>query len=315
MDMGLLERVLDKVASENPKAEVFLYGNSEPFLHSNLPGCVLAVKRRGLVCNLSSNLNFIRNDSQLSEVLAAGPDELTVSVSGFTQEIYSRAHRGGNIETVKANMRKLADAKRAVQSGTRILVHYHLYRDNWGGEMEAMKTFVHELGFVFITSWARVISMEAAIRCVMESAAGPGRECAQPGEAARDDAPTIQLQPLSDAFYAAKARLCFGPEQAAAELYQRWETSRVCPVGDLFTFIRSDGSVSLCCAIADRRLKVGNFLETTQEQMAERRRGHPLCAECLKNKLYAYFHIADMDGWTRMLQRTMPDVPASIAKA
>src|SRR5262249_15927395 len=48
MDADLMERILDKIKSENPDAIVFLYGNSEPFVHPRLPECVTAVKRRGL---------------------------------------------------------------------------------------------------------------------------------------------------------------------------------------------------------------------------------------------------------------------------
>src|SRR5574340_584001 len=37
MDTELMERCIDKIKSENPEAIVFLYGNSEPFLHPRLP--------------------------------------------------------------------------------------------------------------------------------------------------------------------------------------------------------------------------------------------------------------------------------------
>src|SRR5882672_9666425 len=37
MDPDLMEKILTKIASENPNAIVFVYGNSEPFLHPRLP--------------------------------------------------------------------------------------------------------------------------------------------------------------------------------------------------------------------------------------------------------------------------------------
>jgi len=40
METGLMVRCIDKIAKENPKAIVFLYGNSEPFLHPRLPECI-----------------------------------------------------------------------------------------------------------------------------------------------------------------------------------------------------------------------------------------------------------------------------------
>lgn len=46
MEEGLMERILDKIQSENPNAICFLYGNSEPFLHPRLPECIASIKRR-----------------------------------------------------------------------------------------------------------------------------------------------------------------------------------------------------------------------------------------------------------------------------
>ena len=71
MDMALMERILDKITTENPRAIVCAYVNSEPFLHPRLAECIASIKRRGLRCEVSSNLNFMRD---LDAVLAARPD-------------------------------------------------------------------------------------------------------------------------------------------------------------------------------------------------------------------------------------------------
>src|ERR1035437_968259 len=83
MDPDLMEKIIDKIKSENPDAIVFLYGNSEPFIHPKLVECIASVKRRGLNCQLSTNLNFIRN---VEGVLAAKPDMIIISL---------RIHPGG----------------------------------------------------------------------------------------------------------------------------------------------------------------------------------------------------------------------------
>src|SRR5580698_5676077 len=82
MDEVMMEKILDKIASENPEAIVFLYGNSEPFLHKKLPECIASIKRRGLNAQLSTNCNFVR---RVDEVLAAKPDMIIISLSGWTQ--------------------------------------------------------------------------------------------------------------------------------------------------------------------------------------------------------------------------------------
>ena len=96
-----------------------------------------AVKSRGIACWLSSNLNVLRNPEEL---VAGGLDFLRVSLSGFTQAVYRRGHREGDIEAVKANMRRLAAAVKATKATTRVEVFYHLYRHN-RHEVAAMKSF------------------------------------------------------------------------------------------------------------------------------------------------------------------------------
>ena len=51
-------------------------------------------------------------------LLAANPDEISISVSGFHQDTYGVTHAGGDIEVVKKHMRTLADAKKRLASKT-----------------------------------------------------------------------------------------------------------------------------------------------------------------------------------------------------
>lgn len=112
MDWDLMERCIDKIKNENNEAIVFLYGNSEPFLHPRLPECIAAVKARGLRCELSTNLNHVQ---RVEETLDARPDFMIISLSGFTQEVYVKGHAGGNISKVKANMAIIGEANRTRQ--------------------------------------------------------------------------------------------------------------------------------------------------------------------------------------------------------
>ena len=120
MSPGLLRRILDKALRECRIEAVGLYNWTEPLLHPEIPALVRAIKSRGLVCSLSSNLNVLREPEAL---LAEHPDYLRISISGFTQEIYARGHREGDIERVKHNMRRLVAARDTVQSNTHIEVY------------------------------------------------------------------------------------------------------------------------------------------------------------------------------------------------
>lgn len=288
MEMALLERVLDKIKSENAGAIVCPYGNGEPFLHPQLPECVAAVKCRGFKCEVATNLN---RTNRLDEFFAARPDVVIVSVSGFTQEVYGKSHRGGDIEKVKANMRLLKEANDR-QGGTSVIaVSYHMYDDNLH-ELDQVKRFIEQFGFRLMISWARVITIENTVQGLRqieqeETGTVPPFDCRP------------ELPPANPEFVKSMERLRFHPKKARA-LYARFPVSSVCIIGDVFTYIRHDGQVQLCAWCDDRRLTLGNYLDMDQEQISAARRGHPLCSECLRYRLNLYYHVVDAFKWDAM---------------
>lgn len=286
MDPELMEKILDKIQSENPNAIVFTYGNSEPFLHPHLPECIQAIRKRGLGPEMSTNLNHVQ---RVDELLAARPNLIIISLSGFTQEVYVKGHAGGHIDKVKKNMMTLAHANNALPLDQRvkILVNYHVYNDNQH-EVEPMKEYATNLGIGLFTSYARAISMENAIQyCRSHDPEATPFEV-QEGRPDWNEA----LPPLGDTYKAAMDRVVIGPLKAR-EMYQDIPMARVCPVGagSLFTFIRHDGKTQLCACCADRRITLGNYLEATPDELIERRTGHSFCKQCLKYRLNYYFMI------------------------
>jgi len=287
MDPDLMEKILDKIQSENPKAICFLYGNSEPFLHPKLPECVASVKRRGLNAQLSTNLNSIR---RVDELLAARPDMIIISLSGFTQEIYERGHAGGKIDKVKANMKVLGTFNQFHKVD--IQVNYHIYNDNQH-EIGLMRVFAEECGFGFFTSYARAISMENAIQYNRSLDPDATPFDVQPGKPDYN----AMLPPISQTYVDAMKRLVIPPNESV-ELYKDTPTHEHCPVGWMFQFIRHDGKTEMCACVADRRLVLGDFLDTSQEQRIEQRHNHPICQQCSKYKLRYYFHLSSKKQWT-----------------
>lgn len=293
MPDDLLEKVLAKIKTENPGAIVCPYGNGEPFLHPRLAEGIAAIKRYGFRCELATNLHYT---NRMDDVLAAKPDFVIVSVSGFTQETYEKAHRGGDIEKVKANLKVLADARvRGNHYDVAVAVSYHMYNDNLH-ELDLMDAYTKSLGLFFMKSWARTISLEntiQAMRFLDEQNGGMVVPFAIGSDG--KDWNTL-LPPAKPEFIKDMDRLRFPPYRARA-LYARFPVSSVCIIADVFTYIRHDGAVPLCCWIDDRRLKLGNYLEMSQEQISAARRGHGLCKECLKYRLNLYYHVADCLKW------------------
>lgn len=291
MDRDLMERILDKIKLENPNAIVFLYGNSEPFLHPRLPECIASIRSRGLHPEMSTNLNYVQ---RLDETLAAQPDMIIISLSGFTQEVYEKGHAGGKIEKVLSNMADIADANSRANPRIKIAVNYHVYSDN-DHEIEPMKQYAEGLGLEFFTSYARAISMENAIQyCRSKDPAATPFEI----QAGRPDW-NVALPPIGDIYVKAMERLKIPPTRAR-EMYEHISVSTACPVGagSMFTFIRHDGKTSMCACVADRRITVGDYLDTTPDQMIEQRTDHAICKQCLSYRTNLYFHIVDSKKWT-----------------
>lgn len=289
MDMDLMERILDKIQSENPNAMLMMYGNSEPWLHPKLPECIASIKRRGLNAQISTNCNFMRHED---EVLAAKPDMIIISLSGWTQEIYERGHAGGDIEKVKANMRRLAEANIRRGCDINISVNFHIYKDN-EHEIAPMKEYATNLGIGFFTSYARAISMENAIQYCR--AHDPDAEPFEV-QAGRPDW-NVVLPPGGKIYSEAMDRLFIPPTQSR-EMYKDLPAPPECPIGPMFCFIRHDGLVEMCACVADRRMVLGNYLDMTQDEMTQKRIGHSICQQCSRYKLRYYFHIQNAEKWT-----------------
>ncbi len=288
MDMDLMERILDKIVLENPKSIIFMYGNSEPWLHPKLPECITAIKRRGLNAQISTNLNHI---ARVEDVLAAGPDYIIISLSGFTQDVYVQGHAGGNIEKVKSHMRTVSETN---NGRVNMAVNFHVYDFNQH-EAAQMKEYAQSLGFGFFTSIARAISMENTIQYCRSK--DPN---ATPYEIQEGRPDWNQAFPPSGKTYQDTMDRLLIPPTKAVEMYAHVPVSSVCPVGAgmLFTFIRHDGKTQMCACSADRRITLKDYLDTTPDEMIEQRTGHSICKQCIKYRLNLYYMIANSPEWT-----------------
>jgi hypothetical protein len=230
---------------------------------------------------------------RVDELLDAAPDLMIISLSGFTQAVYVKGHAGGDIEKVKRNMMTLAHTNNArpLDQRVKIMVNYHVYNDN-GHEVELMREYATNLGLGFFTSFARAISMENAIQYCRSKDPDATPFEVQEGKPDWNHL----LPPISDTYVATMERLKINPTKAR-EMYEKYPVRKVCPVGDMFTFIRHDGKTSLCACVADRRISIGDFLDTPAETLSEQRRGHSICGQCQKYRMNLYFHIVDREKW------------------
>lgn len=256
MALDLFERILDKIMAEAVAARpaIWLFNWGEPLLHPALGALVRAVKQRGLPCHLSTNLNVTRG---LRELAQANPDDLKISLSGFTPERYAITHQRGDLVLVKSNMRLLRRLLDEARATTRVWVGHHLYK---GGEADipAVRALCDELGFEHHPIAAFYQPLERLVDLL------EGRGSPDPIVSMLIEPPQVYL-----------------PRIAAAR-----STRHDCELRFNQTVINHDGTVALCCNVYDQPNMLGlDFVDTPHAELEAAKYRHPFCATCMRHGL------------------------------
>lgn len=112
IDVDLVRRFLDGYGRHLIAVDLFNWGES--LLHPHIADIVKLFHDRHIFIQISSNLN-IKNRTVFEDVIDAGLDRLLVSISGTTQSLYERYHRGGDISLVIANLKSIIEYRRRMR--------------------------------------------------------------------------------------------------------------------------------------------------------------------------------------------------------
>lgn len=258
MSLEMFRRIVAKIAREQPGATISIFNWTEPLIHPQAAEFVETVRRAGLKCRVSSNLNLLRDADRFA---AAGPDYMTISLSGFTQEIYSIGHEDGDIEVVKENMRKLSAAFRKAKAATEVTVYFHKYLHNLH-EVERMKQFAESLGFAFGSGWAYYMPVER-VQAYVEGRLAPAE---------------VQFVESRFALNIRRAVEATRPYRHEPCLFPTTQLTLDCR-----------GNVQLCCAVYDAgRFTIGSYLDTPWEEIEGKLMNHSYCGECSRHGLHIY---------------------------
>ncbi len=260
MEVSQLERILDKAVSECDLEGVALFNWTEPFLHPKMPELIRVVNAHDAPCSLSTNLNVIKN---LDNILAANPDSLRISLSGFYQHSYGITHRRGDIERVKENMRELANARERIGAKTSIHVMYHRYLGNLDEEV-LMREYTWSLGFEFQPVWASFLPLEKVGAYLDHDLSSFSEDDKKLME--KLTVPLDALPPILDKH---RGKSCnFQTQQIALDF---------------------KADVRLCCAVYDSsKFMVGNYLELSLDEIQKRKFTHSFCERCIAKGWHAY---------------------------
>ena len=260
MDFELYKEIVKKIKRDGPSLnpQIHLYNWGEPLAHPEVARFVRHALDEGIYCGISSNLN---TDRTLRDVAKQGIDFFRVSLSGFYQENYGRTHARGNIERVKANMRKLRDYLTEFDKETYVEVNYHVYKHNAGRDLEAMVAFCNDLRFNIGPVWAFYLPLEKNLALVNGTLPEHDRK-------------------LHDLYV-------IRPEDAM-QLAQPYK-DQDCPVRKHATVITHDGQVPLCCNTFEQKYMIApSFLEVDHETLQARKYSHEACGPCMENAIHVY---------------------------
>jgi len=247
MDPELFDRICNKAKQDTGgNCRLGLYNWTEPTLHSRLDQLLAIAETHGIPCGISSNLNHNYDWSLLKPRKLAN---FTITVSGFTQKVYSINHRGGRIEPVLANLVKISQLLGDWESYQRIDVRYLVHRENQH-EISLFKHFCEKLGLRFTPYHAYYMPIDKMFDGV---------------DKVPDGLDYIYYTPMlvKEVIGDHRSQRCFMRE------------TQVC--------LDVNGDFSVCCVESPSSPRIANYLTTDFKTMQASRYGSDLCRDCTAN--------------------------------
>lgn len=130
---------------------LILQMSGEPFLHKSIFEMIRYATDNNIAVWTSSNCSFQTDKEWAKRIVDSRLHTLNISVSGITQETYKRYHKGGNIDRVQDNIKKIQKAKKSEKSKTPYLYFRVLLTDENRRELPDIRKLGKRLGVEVIT--------------------------------------------------------------------------------------------------------------------------------------------------------------------
>lgn len=247
----MLERIVSYIKKQANLTSIAYHYYNEPTMNPWIADLVRVGQSHKIPGVMSTNCSFFK---PMPDILALGLRNLIISVSGFTQSVHERSHKGVDIETVKQNMRLIAAFKRPC---TYVRVSWHRYAYNTHEE-HLMRDFSAKLGFHFTPYDTGVLPLERVF------------------QRWKDGLPDVAERDVKTPLRVARD-LCL----------QRKHWS--CIHQDRMITVDSDGMIHACCVKNHAANMSGSLFETDLEEFNNfRRRYDSRCIACKATGLHVY---------------------------
>ncbi|HNX90333.1 MAG TPA: radical SAM protein [Candidatus Omnitrophota bacterium] len=168
MSLGDFKIIFDKISPFVKTIDLFNWG--EPFLNKEIGDMVRYARERkpGIRVFIDSNLNII-NDGQIDAIVRYGLDVLKVSCDGVSQAVYEKYRRGGNVNDVLENIKRIIRKKEELKiDKPRIIWKYLVFKHNIH-EVNEARRMAGELGIDLEASGMRINCGKEIFETVEES--------------------------------------------------------------------------------------------------------------------------------------------------
>jgi len=162
MDLDLFFRIRDKVLSaDGIKIDRVTVGHrGEPTMNKDLHTILACIWETWQPPEFTLNTNLTNSVNSLN-LLLSRIKAVNGSLSGMTQEVYSRNHRGGQVQTVLDNFVALTATKSKLRSQCFIQMIWHCYKYNVH-EYSLAEKFCADHSIKFTPIQPRIIDIEDA---------------------------------------------------------------------------------------------------------------------------------------------------------
>lgn len=264
MELFTLSSILQKLKLEVDIQKLFLFGYNEPLIHPRFEEYVKVCNSHRLKPCISSNFSVPL--TKIIEMSKWELDEVRISCSGFTQGVYEKGHKGGDIERVKTNIAAFMGLKKA---SVKAHVFWHDYKHNQE-EKDMMKQFCEFYKIRFMSVEAQFLGQEYIIPAFANRGATYENMETQ----------GMLLTPLP---------------VAAKRCYKQRKTS--CRLIDEQLYINHRGQVIPCCAFYDNeKFEIGDFLSMSLYDLECAKSSAAICKSCTE----VGAHLYAMQEWKRL---------------
>lgn len=121
-----------------------LYNYSEPLLNKQLPDVIRRFTRLRMQTLVSTNLSLPKIDAEA--LVESGLTTLMVAIDGVSQGVYEQYRRGGDVEIIFSNLRKIVEAKKRLGRSTPYIRWQYLLFAHNGDEVDRAFELAEEIG-------------------------------------------------------------------------------------------------------------------------------------------------------------------------